>query len=148
MSPLHWPIGQIGMAWNGITSILKTSHFQSTFFLSDSHLPRPQSFSNLSLSGIFGPSPTHFSLYSFNLSVGPRSCWTPGIEHADSLVKIGATLSFADVSSPLSPVVIAKIRYILSLVRYLETKFFSPLSLLPDSFGFLRETGPFPPSPL
>jgi len=44
------------------------------------------------------------------LPVGPRSCWIPGNELADSLVKTGATLPLVHVPCLLAPT-IAKIRH-------------------------------------
>jgi len=60
--------------------------------------------------GYLGPLRLPFLQRSSKLLVGPRSCWTPDNELADSLAKTRAIFPFAHVSSQLAPV-IAKIRH-------------------------------------
>jgi len=125
LSPLHWY-----MAWNGVTTILiKICQFQSTlalFSMAPAFL-QPKSFWHI------------WDLDSFSSRVALSFQWLPrhpNNELADSLTKTGAKfpLSMFPTCWP----------WLLQRLDTVTTLFGdkSQLPLLPDSFGFLRGTGP------
>jgi len=137
------------VAW--CRSQLETWNFRSALFLVTlgwplPFIPRPRRFSSRGPSGIFGPSSTPFSHVTLGFRWVDWTCWTPrwwagGLacpDRSDTFLRRCAQSAAGpyDCKGKAHP------------LRYVETKSFSQFSLLPDSCGFLRGTGPSPYRPL
>jgi len=132
-----------GLEW--CRSHLKSCHFQSALFLTDS-----QSVSLLSTAPAFLQPKFFWDIWDLSESASRLALsfqWVPGHagllenERADSLAKTGATLPVTHVPCPLAPTICGV------LLLFVE-KSFSQLPFLPDSFGFLGGTGSSPSYPL
>jgi len=129
-------------------SHLKSCHFQSALFVTDSQL----ALTLLSSAPAFLQPKSFCDIWdlsdSFSSRVDLSFQWIPGHaglsenERADSLVKTGATLSCLPAHWHRA------LQRLDTLATLCGNKFFSQLPSLPDSFSFLRGTGPFPSYPL
>jgi len=129
-----------GLEW--YHSHLKTCHFQSALFLTDSQLVLALLFTTTaflqlqSFWDIWDLSDSLSSRVALSFQWVPGHAGLPGNEPADSFTKTGATSPLTHVPSPLAPV-IAKFRH--THYPSWKTKFFSQLPPLPYSFGSSEE---------
>jgi len=146
LNPLHW---YMAMEW--CHSHLKSCHFQSALFSTDSQ----SALTLLSTAPAFFQLKSFWDIWDLSDSLSSRVLlsfqWVhghaglPGNELTESLTKTGATLPFTHIPNLLAST-IANIRT--HSLLFLETKSLLQLPLMPDSFGFLGGTGPPPSHPL